>query len=115
MAIHSGPSPANLAEKTTDYANAKIAYFNALRAAAPELIEIAMRREARPPALDTLAAIFDVAGEKQEKVADEETRVLLKRFPRNPDVEKASSEFDRAQKIEEQFHRDFDGVDFTIR
>jgi hypothetical protein len=34
---------------------------------------------------------------------------LLKRFSRNPAVEKARAEFDRAQKIEEKFHHDFDG------
>ena len=51
-----------------------------------------------------------MAGERQEKVADEATLVLLKRFSRNPDVEKARAEFDRAQKVEEQFHKDFDGV-----
>jgi hypothetical protein len=37
----------------------------------------------------------------------------LERFSGNPDVEKARSEFERAQKIEETFHRDFDGIDFT--
>ena len=46
----------------------------------------------------TFAAAFAVAGEKQETVADEETIALLKRFARNPDVEKARAEFDRAQK-----------------
>jgi hypothetical protein len=59
------------------------------------------------------AAAFAVAGEDQEKVADEETLVLLKRFSGNPDVEKAKVEFERAQKVEEKFHKDFDGVDFT--
>jgi hypothetical protein len=61
------------------------------------------------------AAAFAVAGEDQEKVADEETLVLLKRFSGNPDVEKAKVEFERAQKVEEKFHKDFDGVDFTSR
>ena len=54
-----------------------------------------------------------MSGEDQEKVADKETLVLLKRFSRNPDVEKASAEFERAQKVEERFHRGFDGIDFT--
>jgi hypothetical protein len=34
---------------------------------------------------------------------------LLKRFEGDPDIEKARAEFDRAQKVEEQFHREFDG------
>jgi hypothetical protein len=46
-------------------------------------------------------------------VADEETLALLKRFSRNPDIEKARVEFDRAQKVKDQFHKDFDGADFT--
>jgi hypothetical protein len=46
-------------------------------------------------------------------MADEQTLVLLKRFSRNPNVEKARAEFERAQKVEDQFHKDFDGVDFT--
>jgi hypothetical protein len=57
--------------------------------------------------------VFAVTGEEQEKAADEETAVLLKRFPRNPDVQKARAEFESAQEVEERFHRDFDGVDFT--
>ena len=60
-----------------------------------------------------MAEVFAVAGEKQEMVAGEATIALLKRFAANPDVEKARSEFERAQKIEETFHRDFDGIDFT--
>jgi hypothetical protein len=111
--LQSDPSPAELARKTIDYAEAKSAYFEALRAEVPELMKIAMGKEARPPELDTFAATFAVAGEDQEKVADEETLVLLKRFSGNPDVEKARAEFERAQKAEEKFHKDFDGVDFT--
>jgi len=41
---------------------------------------------------------------------------LLKRFSANPDleIEKARAEFERAGEIEKTFHKDFDGVDFTI-
>jgi hypothetical protein len=62
-----------------------------------------------------VAELFSVAGEKQEKAADEETAVLLKRFSRNPDAEKAGAEFDRTKKTEERFHHDFDWVGFTNR
>jgi hypothetical protein len=79
----------------------------------PELMKIATGKEERPPELDTFAAAFAVAGENQ--AADEGTSVLLKRFSRDPDVEKAREEFDRAQKVEEKFHQDFDGQDFTKR
>jgi len=76
---------------------------------------LAMGREARPPELDRFAGAFSVAGENQEKAMDEETLVLLKRFSRNPDIEKGRAEFERAQKVEEQFHSEFDGLDFTNR
>jgi hypothetical protein len=113
--VERNPSPAELAEKTIDYAEAKEAYFKALRDELPELTKIATGKEARPPELDTFAAAFAVAGENQEKVADQKTLVLLKRFSRNPDVEKARVEFERAQKTEETFHEEFDGLDFTSR
>jgi hypothetical protein len=82
--LQSNPSPAEIAEKTIDYAEAKAAYFKALRDEMPELIKMATGKEPRPSELDTFAAAFAVAGEKQEKVADEEPLVLLKRFSRNP-------------------------------
>jgi hypothetical protein len=113
--LQSNPSPTELAEKTIDYAVAKTDYFKALRAEMPELMKIATGKEERPPELDTFAAAFAVAGERQEHGADEATLVLLERFSRNPDVEKARAEFERAQKVEERFHKDFDGVDFTSR
>jgi hypothetical protein len=102
--VQNNPSPARLAEKTVEYAKAKTAYCQALRAAMPELINIATGRQARPPELDKFAAIFAIAGEKQETVADQKTVIFLKRFLPNPDVEKAEVEFERAQKVEEPFH-----------
>src|SRR3984893_15268180 len=102
----SDPSPIALAAKTIVYADAKTAYFNALRKAAPELMNIATGREVRPPELDTMAEMFAVGGEKQETMADEETIALLKRFALDPDVEKARAEFERAQAVEEKFHHD---------
>jgi hypothetical protein len=91
----------------------KTAYFKALRDEVPEMMKLAMGKEERPPDLDTFAAAFAVAGEDQEKAADAQTLVLPTRFPSNPEVEKARAEFERAQKVEERFHEDFDSVDFT--
>jgi hypothetical protein len=68
----------------------------------------------RPPVLDTMAEVFAVAGEKLEMVADEAI-ALIKLFVANPEIEKARAEFERAQKVEERFHKDFDGQDFTER
>ena len=98
--LQSDPSPAEIAEKTIDYAEAKTAYFNALRAELPELMKIATGKEARLPEVDTFAAAFAVAGEDQEQIADKETLVLLKRFSGDPEIEKAKAEFERAQKVE---------------
>jgi hypothetical protein len=52
--LQSDPSPAELVEKTIDYAEAKEAYFKALRAEVPELMRIAMGQETRPPELEPL-------------------------------------------------------------
>jgi hypothetical protein len=97
------------------YAKAKTAYFDALRAEIPEMIDIATGRPPRPTDLDKFPAMFTVAGEKQEKTADEKTLALLQRFSGNPGVEEAGAEFGKAQEVEERFHHDFDGVDFTMQ
>jgi hypothetical protein len=47
--------------------------------------------------------------------ADEQTLFLLKQLSFDPDIEKARAKFERAQKVEERFHKDFDWVDFTNR
>src|SRR5262249_22583381 len=113
--VQNHPAPAELAEKTVAYAKAKTAYFTALREEMPELINSATRRKLRPLQLDNFIATFAVAGEKQEDAADEKTLTLLERFSANPDVEKARTKFELAQKIEEAFHKDFDGIDLTSR
>jgi hypothetical protein len=64
-------------------------------------------------AVASIPAAFAVVAENQEKAADEATAVLLKRFSGNPDVQKARAEFERAQKVEERFHTEFDGLDFS--
>jgi len=77
-------------EKTIDYAVAKTAYFRALPAEMPELMKIATGKEERPPEVDTFAAAFAVAGEKQEMAADQGTLVLLKRFSGIPTLKRRS-------------------------
>ena len=109
----SDPSPTGLAKKTVAYADAKISYFNALIAAMPELTNIATGQESRPQEVDKFREAFRVAGDIQEIVADRETAALLKRFQEDPAVQKATEEFDRAQKVEEAFHKEFDGQDLT--
>jgi hypothetical protein len=100
-------SPTEFAERTISYAAAKTAYYSALRDAVPELTNIVWGKEARPPALDTMVEIFSVAGEKQEQVADKETADLLQLLSSNPDIQRATSEFENAQKVEKAFKREF--------
>jgi len=92
-AVQGDISPTELVERTVSYAKAKTAYFNALRAEIPEMTDIATGRQPRPSDLDKFPAAFSVAGEKQERAADEETLILLQRFSGNPGVEKAGAEF----------------------
>ena len=112
----SDPAPSEFAEKTVAYADAKISYYNALRAAMPELANIATGREPRPQEVDKFRDAFRVSGEIQEIAADKETAALLKRrFSGHPEAQKAAAEFDQAQKLEETFLKDFEGQDFSSR
>ena len=62
------------------------------------------------PALDKLAGAFSIAGEPQQKAADEKKGTLLKQFSGDPNVEKAWAEIKHAQEIEKTSHKDFDGI-----
>ena len=63
----SDPSPATLAENTIAYASAKISYYTALRAAMPELANIATGREPRPPQGDKFRGAFEPAGPSRDR------------------------------------------------
>jgi uncharacterized iron-regulated membrane protein len=56
--VQNDPLPAEFAEKTIAYAQAKTAYFTALREEMPELIDTATGREPRPVQLDKFTAAF---------------------------------------------------------
>jgi hypothetical protein len=64
----------------------KTAFITALREAMPDLTNIAAGEESRPAQLDKYSAAFSIAGEKQEKAADEKTLLLLERSSGNPGV-----------------------------
>jgi creatinine amidohydrolase/Fe(II)-dependent formamide hydrolase-like protein len=113
--VQSVTTPSELAAKTISYAAAKTTYYQALRAAAPELMDVATGKKPRPPEVDQFAQAFSVAGEKQETVADGATAALLTKLPFNSDLEKAKASFAQALSVEEQFRHDFNGVDFTMR
>ena len=111
--VQRDPRPADFARNTIAYAQAKTAYFTALREEMPELINIATGRQPRPLQLDKIAAVFSSTGEKQKMVAEQRTMMFLKRFSRNPNVKKAEVEFERAQEVEQAFHKDFARQDFA--
>jgi len=52
---------------------------------------------------------------KLRRPADKETAALLERFSGHSEVQKATAEFDHAQKLEETFLKDFEGQDITRR
>jgi hypothetical protein len=86
----------------------------ATRNAPKQSVSSATGRQARPPGLETFAAAFALAGEKQEMAADQGTLALLKHFSHDPGVAKATAEFEHAQRAEETFHKDLDGLDLTM-
>ena len=51
----------------------------------------------------------------RKKWRNEATVALLTKLPFSSDVEKAKAAFAQAQTVEEKFHHDFDGVNFTMR
>ena len=108
--LHSNPSAAAFAEKTIDYAEAKAVYFEALRAALPILTSAPSSEEERSPEIDKFAAAFAVAREEEGKIADNQTLALFARFPHDPRIEKARVEFERAQKAEQSFLKEFDAL-----
>lgn len=79
----------------------------------PELADIASGRKPRPPEVDQFAKAFRIAGETEENAADDATQDLLGSMPDGPDTEKAQAEFEKAQKVDDQFLKDFEGIDFT--
>jgi hypothetical protein len=99
--------------KTIDYAEAKAAYFEALRGALPTLAHAPAGEEGQSAEADKFAAALAVAEEEQQKIADKGTSALFARFSNDPRVQKARAAFERAQKAEQNFHKDFDALGFS--
>jgi hypothetical protein len=93
---------------------AKTAYFEALRAAMPEIIRNAIA-EKESPQLEAFTSAFRAAGEKQQEEAEQKTKAVFQRLPSSPDIEHARLEFEHARKVEDGFHKDFDGLDYSKR
>jgi hypothetical protein len=108
--LHGNPSVSVFAEKTIDYAEAKAAYFEALRGALPILAKAPAGEQEQ--SAGKFAAALAVAEEEQQKIADKETSAFFARFSNDPRVEKARASFERAQKAERNFHKDYEALGF---
>lgn len=95
------------------YAGAKERYFAELRRSMPTLIDIATGKAPKTQDVDRIREIFSGCGEAQKKQLETATVSMLKQLDGDAEVSKAEIEFNRVQKVEDQFHRDFDGLDST--
>jgi hypothetical protein len=66
-AVQNITTPTELAEKTISYATAKTVYYEAFRAAMPELTDIATGKKPRPPEVDRFFQSFSIAGGSRKR------------------------------------------------
>jgi hypothetical protein len=111
--LERNPSATELAASTLKYAKAKERYFVELRKSIPTLIDMATGKTPKTPEVDKIWEIFSGYGETQGKQIEAATISMLKQRDQDAEVSKAEIEFYRVQKVEDQFHRDFDGLDST--
>jgi hypothetical protein len=111
--LERNPSASELAASTLKYASAKERYFVELRKSVPTLIDMATGKGPKTPELDKMREIFSGYGEAQEKQLEAAAVSMLKQHEGDAEVSKAEIEFYRVQKVEDQFHKDFDGLDST--
>ena len=109
--LERNPSASEFAASTLKYARAKERYFFELRKSVPTLIDMATGKAPKTPELKKMREIFSGYGEAQEKQLDAATVSMLKQHEGDAEVSKAEIEFYRVQKVEEQSHLDFDGLD----
>jgi hypothetical protein len=111
--LERNPSATELAASTLKYARAKERYFVELRKSVPLLIDMATGKAPKTPDLDRLMEIISGYGEPQAKQLEAATVSMLKQRDQDAEVLKAEIEFYRVQKVEYQFHKDFDGLYLT--
>jgi hypothetical protein len=111
--LERNPSATKLAQSTLKYARAKERYFVELRKSVPTIIDMATGKALKTPEVEKIREIFSGYGEAQQKQLEAATASMLKQLGRDPEVSKAEIEFNRVQKVEDQFHKDFDGLDAT--
>jgi hypothetical protein len=79
----------------------------------PTLIDMATGNAPKTQDVYRIREIFSGYGEAQGKQLEAATVSMLKQHGGDAEVSKAEIEFYRAQKVEDQFHKDFDGLDST--
>jgi hypothetical protein len=84
-------------------------YFVELRKSVPTITG----KTPKTPEVEKIRKIFSGYGEAQEKQLEAATVSMLKQLHGDAEVSKAEIEFNRVQKVEDQFHKDFDGLDST--
>jgi hypothetical protein len=109
--LERNPSSSQLAASTLKYARAKERYFVELRKSVPILIDMATGKAPKTKELGRKREIFSGYGEVQEKQLEAATVSMLKQHQGDAEVSKAEIEFYRVQRVEDQFHNDFDGLD----
>jgi hypothetical protein len=111
--LERNPSASKLAASTLEYARAKERYFVELRKSIPILIDMATGKTPQTKEIDRIREIFSGYGEAQEKQLEAAMISMLKQLDGDAEVSKAEIEFYRVQKVEDQFHRDFDRLNST--
>ena len=106
-------SATELAASTLKYAKTKERYFVVLRKSVPFLIDMATGKTPKTPEVDKIREIFSGYGETQERQLEAATVSMLKQRDQDAEVSKAEIEFYRIQKVEQQFHKDFNELDST--
>ena len=64
----------------------------------------------RRPALDESATASYIAGARQQKAPEEKKEILLGHFSSDPGVQKARVKTEHAQKTDETFDKNFNGI-----
>jgi phosphopentomutase len=111
--LERNPSATEIAASTIKYVKAKERHFVALRKIVPTLIDMATGKTPKTPEVDKIREIFSGYGETQERQSEAATVSMLKERDQDAEVSKAEIEFYRVQKVEQQFHKDFYGLDST--
>jgi hypothetical protein len=111
--LERNPPASELAASTLKYAKAKERYFVELRRSVPTLIDMATGKTPKTQEVEKIREIFSGYGEAQQKQLEAATVSMLKQRHGDAEVLKAEIEFNRVQKVEDQFHKDFDGLDST--